>query len=66
MLSARSMFHGLFGYDEPEIIEQLKAFGGVFRHPLGRVVNVAFYALVQKGRLSGRKVGTVRHAVEPD
>ena len=48
MLSARSMFHGLFGYDEPEIIEQLKAFGGVFRHPLGRVVNVAFYALVRK------------------
>ena len=48
MLSARSMFHGLFGYDDPEIIEQLKAFGGVFRHPMGRVVNVAFYALVRK------------------
>ena len=47
-LSARSMFHGLFGYDDPEIIEQLKAFGGVFRHPMGRVVNVAFYALVRK------------------
>ena len=48
MLSARSMFHGLFGYDDPEIIEQLKAFGGAFRHPMGRVVNVAFYALVRK------------------
>ena len=31
-LSARSMFHGLFGYDDPEIIEQL-GLGGVFRHP---------------------------------
>lgn len=47
-LSARSMFRGLFGYDDPGIIEQLKAFGGVFRHPVGRVVNVAFYALVRK------------------
>ena len=47
-LSARSMFHGLFGYDDPEIIEQLKAFGGVFRHPFGRVINIAFYALVRK------------------
>ena len=48
MLSARRMFEQLFGYDDPEVIEQLQAFGKVFRHPQGRVVNIAFYALVRK------------------
>ena len=48
MLSARKMFEQLFGYDDPEIIEQLQAFGKVYRHPGGRVVNVAHYALVRK------------------
>ncbi len=48
MLSARRMFEQLFGYDDPEVIEQLQAFGKVFRHPHGRVVNIAFYALVRK------------------
>lgn len=48
MLSARKMFEQLFGYDDPSIIEQLQAFGKVYRHPGGRVVNVAHYALVRK------------------
>lgn len=48
MLSARRMFEQLFGYDEPSIMEQLQAFGKVFRHPGGRVVNIAHYALVRK------------------
>lgn len=48
MLSARRMFEQMFGYDDPEVIEQLQAFGKVFRHPQGRVVNIAFYALVRK------------------
>ena len=35
-------------YDEHQTyIEQLKAFTKVFRNPLGRVVNVAYYALVK-------------------
>ena len=48
MLSARRMFEQLFGYDDPSMIEQLQAFGKVFRHPGGRVVNIAHYALVSK------------------
>lgn len=48
MLTARKMFEQLFGYDDPSIIEQLQAFGKVYRHPGGRVVNVAYYALVKK------------------
>jgi 8-oxo-dGTP diphosphatase len=48
MLSARRMFEQLFGYDDPSMIEQLQAFGQVFRHPGGRVVNIAHYALVYK------------------
>ena len=64
MLSARSMFHGLFGYDEPEIIEQLKAFGGVFRHPLGQGRQCGLLRPRAQRRLPRRKVGAVRHAVE--
>jgi len=48
MLSARKMFEQLFGYDDPTMIEQLQAFGKVFRHPGGRVINIAHYALVRK------------------
>jgi len=48
MLSARKMFKQLFGYEDPTMIEQLQAFGKVFRHPGGRVINVAHYALVRK------------------
>ena len=48
MLSARKMFEQLFGYDDPSMIEQLQAFGKVFRHPGGRVINIAHYALVRK------------------
>lgn len=47
MASARMMFKQMFGTDNPEVIEQLKAFSNVHRHPDGRVVNVAHYALVQ-------------------
>ena len=46
MLSARKMFKQLFGYEDPTMIEQLQAFGKVFRHPGGRVINVAHYAFV--------------------
>jgi 8-oxo-dGTP diphosphatase len=49
MLSARKMFKQLFGYEDSAMIEQLQAFGKVFRHPGGRVINVAHYALVRKG-----------------
>ena len=35
MLSARKMFEQLFGYEDPTMIEQLQAFGKVFRHPGG-------------------------------
>ena len=31
MLSARKMFEQLFGYEDPTMIEQLQAFGKVFR-----------------------------------
>lgn len=48
MLSARKMFEQLFGYEDPTMIEQLQAFGKVFRHPGGRVINIAHYALVRK------------------
>ena len=34
--------------DDPTMIEQLQAFGKVFRHPGGRVINIAHYALVRK------------------
>ena len=46
LLSAKKMFSDLFGYDNPSTVEQLRAFGQVFRHPGGRVVNIAHYALV--------------------
>ena len=46
LLSAKKMFNDLFGYDNPSTVEQLRAFGQVFRHPGGRVVNIAHYALV--------------------
>lgn len=45
--SARQMFVELFGYDNAAGIEQLQAFGKVFRHPGGRVVNIAHYATVR-------------------
>ena len=48
MLSARKMFEQLFGYEDPTMIEQLQAFGKVFRHPGGRVINISHYALVRK------------------
>ena len=48
MLSARKMFKQLFGYEDPAMIEQLQAFGKVFRHPGGRVINISHYALVRK------------------
>ena len=37
LLSAKKMFNDLFGYDNPSMVEQLRAFGQVFRHPGGRV-----------------------------
>ena len=46
LLSAKKMFFDLFGYENPSTVEQLRAFGQVFRHPGGRVVNIAHYALV--------------------
>ena len=46
LLSAKKMFNDLFGYDNPSMVEQLRAFGQVFRHPGGRVVNIGHYALV--------------------
>jgi 8-oxo-dGTP diphosphatase len=46
LLSAKKMFSDLFGYENPSTVEQLRAFGQVFRHPGGRVVNIAHYALV--------------------
>ncbi len=55
MLSARRMFEQLFGYDDPSMIEQLQAFGQVFRHPGGRVVNIAHYALVNKNDFQASK-----------
>lgn len=45
---AHDMFHQMFGRMGPEVLEQLQAFSGVTRHPGGRVVNVAHYALVRK------------------
>ncbi|RPG83815.1 MAG: NUDIX hydrolase [Crocinitomicaceae bacterium TMED209] len=48
MLSARKMFEQLFGYEDPTMIEQLQAFGKVFRHPGGRIINISHYALVRK------------------
>lgn len=46
MSAAQTMFEQMFGYDDPEVIEQLKAFDSIHRHPDGRVVNIAHYALV--------------------
>ena len=43
---AANMFSRLFGYN-PEVLEQLKAFGNVSRARGGRVVNIAHYALVK-------------------
>ncbi|MFK7755896.1 MAG: NUDIX hydrolase [Flavobacteriales bacterium] len=48
LLSARRTFENLFGEQKEVTIEQLRAFGGVYRHPMGRVVNVPHYALVKK------------------
>ncbi len=48
LLSARRIFENLFGEQHEVTIEQLGAFGGVYRHPRGRVVNVPHYALVKK------------------
>ena len=43
---AANMFSRLFGY-QPEVLEQLNAFGKVSRSRGGRVVNIAHYALVK-------------------
>ena len=59
LLSAKKMFSDLFGYDNPSTVEQLRAFGQVFRHPGGRVVNIAHYALVH----TNGEVGAARHAL---
>ena len=48
LLSARKLFEGLVGEQNEITIEQLRAFGGVYRHPTGRVINVPHYALVKK------------------
>ncbi len=46
--SAAKLFNDLFKRQSEVTIEQLRAFGGVDRHPNGRVINVAYYALVKK------------------
>ncbi len=44
----QTMLKENIGIDDKNIyVEQLKAFAKVFRNPLGRVVNVAYYALVK-------------------
>lgn len=48
MEAALRMFQQMFGDHGPEVLEQLQAFAGVSRHPGGRVINVAHYALVRK------------------
>ncbi len=48
LLSARNLFEGLVGEQNEVTIEQLRAFGNVYRHPSGRVVNIPHYALVKK------------------
>ncbi len=47
-VSAAKLFNDLFKRQSEVTIEQLRAFGGVDRHPEGRVINVAYYALVKK------------------
>lgn len=42
----RKLIHNHLDLDEI-YLEQLKAFAHVFRNPLGRVVNIAFYALIK-------------------
>lgn len=45
--ASKRVLHDLTGL--PEIyLEQLKTFGAVHRHPMGRVVTVAYYALLDK------------------
>lgn len=46
--SAKTLFNDLFKKQSEVSIEQLRAFGGVDRYPNGRVLNVAYYALVKK------------------
>ena len=46
--SARKLFNDLFIKQSEVSIEQLRAFGAVERFPQGRVLNVAYYALVKK------------------
>ena len=46
LTAARTMFHEMFGIEDPEVIEQLRAFDSLHRHPDGRIVNIAHYALV--------------------
>lgn len=48
LLSARKLFEGIVGEQNEITIEQLRAFGGFYRHPNGRVVNIPHYALVKK------------------
>lgn len=44
----RQMLHERIGINPPNLyIEQLKAFVKVFRNPLGRVINVGYYALIK-------------------
>lgn len=47
-VAAQQMFHQMFSNHGAEVLEQLQAFAGVHRHPDGRVVNIAHYALVRK------------------
>jgi len=47
-LSARKLFEHLIGDQHEVTIEQLRAFGSVYRHPFGRVVNIPHYGLVKK------------------
>jgi len=49
------MFQDLFGHKTPNLIEQLKAFGGVNRSPEGRVVNIAHNALVKSSDFKAEK-----------
>lgn len=45
-LIAKSLLETVTGRDD-WYIEQLNAFAGLYRNPLGRVVNIAFYGLVK-------------------
>lgn len=46
--AAYRVFAQMFGRQDPDVLEQLQAFAGASRHPGGRVVNIAHYALVRK------------------